>query len=379
MCENIKIEERNDKVQTFIDSLSKGIYSILYKRITSVKIKDIRILSAFNHFIKNVDCGKSFSLAELSRTTDSLLSNAKISENAGNKIFMYDPTSISDAKVFEKLLRFSVTNLFNLFSLNNGIIFSTEILSEKIEILETKRFLIVSPKKAVKLARYCEDNTVKITCVGEFSSENNLVFNENGAISSFNKALFSNDFEENSLELTVAHFESFMSGYNAVASLLLLDTVSDNNVLRLGLDGDLASVFARFLGFYVGVNDFKPKTYRFIYTHEPKFGVSVSKPSVSDGDYLYLLRVHNNQFEMTDRVHLNQLYNYLKEKQKSAIIKYALPYSKGVESTLEKIAPEGIEYLPFEYPENDKFSIIACVGRGESLNGLKIGYFKNVE
>lgn len=377
MCDNIKIDENSVNLQNFIDSLTDGLYSILYKRISSVVIKDIRILAAFNHFIKHVECSKSFSLAEILRTTENLFLGTRINENAGNKIFMYDSKRVKDKKISEKLMKISISNLFSLFALNNGIIFSANIISEKPENLQLKRFIIATPKKAIKLNKLCEENGIDLTCIGEFSAENQIVFNENEQANVFDKNSLAKDDESNHIELTEAHFNSFMSGYNAVGSLLLLDTISDNNILRLGLDGDLASVFARFLGFYVGVNDFKPQAYRFIYTAEQKFDVSVSKPFVSDGDYLYLLRLHNNQFGMTDKIHLNQLFNYLKEK--ISVIKYAFPYTNGIESTFDRIAPEGLEYVSLENVENDKFAIVACVGRGESLNGIKIGYYKAIE
>ncbi len=379
MCDNIKNEKSDNSDQIFMNLLTQGVYSILYKRISSVRIRDIRILAAFNHFIKNVDCGKSFSLAEILRITDCLLFSGKINENVGNKIFMYDPKNVKDNKVSDKLLKNSIGNIFFLLSLNNGIIFSTEVFSEKLEILETNRYLIVPPKKVEKFTKLCGENGIELSCIGEFSSENKIVFNQNGETHTFDKNILSKNDEDNHLELTEKNFDSFMSGYNAVASLLLMDTVSENNILRLGIDGDFSSVLARFLGFYVGISDFKPKTFRMIFTTEAKFGVSVAKPLVSDGDYLYLLRLHNNQFEMTDKVHLNQLLNYLKEKNKIGAIKYAIPYAKGIETTLQKIVPDGIEYVSFEYQENDKFALVACVGRGESLNGVKIGYYKNVE
>jgi hypothetical protein len=79
---------------------------------------------------------------------------------------------------------------------------------------------------------------------------------------------------------------------------------------------------------------------------------------------------------MIDKAHMSQLYYYLSEKIRCGTVRYAMPLVPNAEQMLENLAYDDLEYESFQSPETDKFGILVCVGRGESVNGVKIGHYK---
>ena len=373
-----QMTEEKDFSIGLCDDLTNGLHSVLYKRINNVEINDVRIQNAFMNFTKNVECGASFSIAEMLLAAEQLNTGCKIDINAGNGIYIIEDFNNANKKVLKTLLSLSVEGIYLLFALRNGIAFDIDLIGGSMMSGETKRFLVASPKKIKKLEASFKNNNVKFTKVGEMLSEDKIVVTRgNEIVETVSKNFINSDCEKVSLHLSPNEFQSFISGYNSVLSVALCDNVSQNNVVRFGLDGSFETLFARALGFFSALIYEKNVRVRRLFSTEQNCTVAVSRPNVSDGDYLYLLRVRNDIFDMPDKIHFSQLKYYLSEKKRNGVIKDILSVRDDIERIYYRLCNDSLEFVPITENVEYGFGVIVSVGRGESVNGIKIGYFKN--
>ena len=117
---------------------------------------------------------------------------------------------------------------------------------------------------------------------------------------------------------------------------------------------------------------------RFVFTQDDNISVAVSRPNVYDGDYLYLLRVNSDVNGMPDKAHFGQLVYYLNEKKRMGIIKDVLPVGENTKRIINRLCNESLEFDSMCDAPLDSFGIIVSVGRGESVNGIRLGCFKNI-
>jgi hypothetical protein len=80
---------------------------------------------------------------------------------------------------------------------------------------------------------------------------------------------------------------------------------------------------------------------------------------------------------MPEKAHYGQLYYYLNEKKKLNIIKDVLPVRENISKVINRLSRADLEYVSLSSIPEDCFGVIVSVGRGESVNGIKLGYFKD--
>jgi hypothetical protein len=381
MNENINTNEINDENNGFsvaiCEDLTRGLHSVLYKRIGNVTINDVRLQNAFKTFTKLVECGESFSVAEMLMAAEKLITGGNPDINAGNCIYVIEDFKKANKRLFKKILASSVENIYMLFALKNGISIDLDLIGGSLIAGETKRFLVVDSKKYKKLNKLFQKNNIKCTKVGEMLAAERIVLTRgNDVVADVSKKPIGSGSEKVSITLGTVEFASFRSGYDSVLSTALCDTVSENNVVRFGLGGGIESVFARSLGFFMALVNEKNVPVRQLFTSEMNCTVAVSRPKVSDGDYLYLLRVRDDSFGLPDKAHFAQLKYYLFEKKRNGIIKDVLSVRDNIERIYKRLCNESLEFVTISENVEYGFGVVVSVGRGESVNGIKIGYFK---
>ncbi len=360
------------------DDLSCGLHSVLYKKIGSVNINELRISSVFSRFIKDIECADSFTVMDIINCAEAVIKDKEPDENASNVIFAYDHRSIANKSLSKKLFKNSYCGIYSLFTLHNGITVDLDAVGQSLSAAETKRFLVAKPKKAQKLFNLAKKNAVNIQKAGEvITTEKILLTSGNEVISSIDRSVINNA-EKISLNLNGDHFKAFISGYNAVFSLALCNTVSTNNIIRFGLGGSFENVCARALGYYSALTYLKNAPVRFVFTHEDNATVAVGRPNINDGDYLYLLRVNNDINGMPDKAHFGQLAYYLNEKKRMGIIKDVLPVGENTQRIINRLCGETLTFDSMAEIPAESFGVVVSVGRGESVNGLRLGCFKNI-
>ncbi len=356
--------------------ITDGFQSVLYKRINRVTINDVRIRDAFQRFIKDVECGKSFSIAEILFSSEAILKKKSLDETSGNLIYAYDGLS-SDKKLNEKLLNNSVSNVYSLFALHNGVSLDISVLGDSIVPAEAKRYLVASPKKAEKLYEKAKENGIELVRCGEILATNKIIIKSGLEMTEIiDKTIIDVNSEASSVVLGQEHFTAFLNGYLSACSLVLCNCITTNNVVRFALGNDLSEILARALGYYCATTFFKISSVKYVFTSDQVSTVAVPRPKVSDGDYLYMLKIRNNQNGMPDVSHLQQLLMYLMEKKRTGIIKDVLPVRENINSVFNRLCTDSITYEQIEEVPVGCFGIIVSVSRGDSVNGIKLGYFK---
>ena len=86
------------------EDLSSGLHSVLYKKIGSVNINEVRISNVFSRFIKDVECADSFTVIDIINCAEAVVKGKEPNENAGNLIYAYDHQEISNKSILKKLL-----------------------------------------------------------------------------------------------------------------------------------------------------------------------------------------------------------------------------------------------------------------------------------
>ncbi len=370
-------EEVSSLSDEISDDLSNGLHSVLYTPINDVTIRDVRIRDVFSRLIKEVEFGASFSIMDILVSAENCVKNGEPDENSGNLIYAYDTNSITDIKTSAKLMKNSVANLYSLFNIHNGITLDLDAVGGSISSAESKRYLLIPPKKENKILKYALKQAIQPIKVGEVIGADKLLFSQgNDIVATVEKNLLkSNGFK--SVDIGNEHFDAFLSGYRAVCSLTLCNCVSKNNIIRFGLKGSLSDICARALGFFAAATYLKTMPIRMVFTTDNSATVAVSRPKVADGDYLYLLKLRKDVYEMPDKGHFGQLYYYLNEKKRAGIIKDVLPCGENINRVINRLCNDELRYdMLTEIPQNC-FGVIVSVGRGESVNGIELGCFKS--
>ncbi len=375
--EEAKVEEVKEVLFDLKDDLSQGLHSVLYKRINSVNIRDARMQNAFSLFLKSAECGKTISIGEIIYSVEAVLKGGEPDENADNLIYCIDYIPLIKHPSFPKLFKNSVAGIYSLFNIHNGMSIDLDAIGGSISSAETKRFIVLKPKQANKIINLCTQNGIKISFVGKLLTSNKIILcRGNEIVETIDKNIISKDNLGVSVSIGSEHFSDFASGYNSVCSLMLCNCISSSNILRFALGGDINSVFARTLGFFSAAMLFKAMPIRSVYSDETFSSVAVSRPNVADGDYFYMLKVRNGSDGLPDKAHLMQLYYYLREKKAKSIIKDVLPVRENIRGMLNRLGNEQLRYIPLGEIPSDSFGVIVSIGRGQSVNGIELGYFK---
>lgn len=351
----------------------------LYKRISNVTIEEPTIRDAFSRFVSDVECGKTFSVIDMLGSAEAVVKGKSIKINAGAAVYSFDGDSLGDNRFSKFLLNNSTSSFFDLLSVQNGIAFDISCFNDSLVLAQTVRYLTVLPEKEQSVLKKAEKNGVKLTKVGELLSQNKIILTDkNDIVKSYDKdSIVFNDGDSESVSMGIAHLEAFKEGYNAVLSVILCNVVTKNNIVRFGLDGDLNTVCARALGFYTAVTYHRSIPLKFVLTLDSSVNVASARPDICDGDYLYFLKLRNDINGMTDKIHYGQLHYYLKEKRKNGIIKDVLPIRENIQNVINRLCGDSLEYEKLADLPDNCFGIIVSVGRGESVNGVKLGYFRD--
>ena len=250
---NDSSNSQNSFSENLANDLQNGLHSILYLNINNVTINDVRIRDVFTRFLKEVECSGSFRLIDVINAAEWLAKTNKFVENAGNLIYSYDHNLIGDKRICSKFLKYSVGGIYSLFSLHNGIVLDIDAIGSSLPAAEAKRYLILPPKKVNKFLGLAKSIGTNLIKAGEFiSSDKILLTRNNSVIASVDKTGINSN-SNVSVTLGSQHFGEFLSGYNAVCTYNLCGCVSSNNLIKLGLNGDVSAVCARVLGHFAAM------------------------------------------------------------------------------------------------------------------------------
>jgi len=381
--EQMSAEENQEEVimsfsEKLIDAMLNGNTSKLYKPVSNVKIDDVCIKEAFKGFLKDVECGKEFRIIDIISSAESVVKKSIPDENAGNAVYAYSHKVIGKKRVDNWIVRNSVNGIHSLIAIHNGITIDARSFNSSIPIAETLRYAIVDPKREKRLVSLFKKYAIKTEKIGEVISSDRVIIScGNESTANFDKSQLRTDISE-AITLGPEHFNAFLSGYNAVCAAVLCGSVSDNVVIRFGLGDDINAICARALGYYSAVTYFKSIPLSVVYTNDESATVAVPRPNVEDGDYLYLLRLRNDEYGLPEKGHYGQLYYYLNEKKKMGVIKDVLPLRENVENVISRLSGDSLEYVSISEIPKDSFGIIVSAKRGDTVNGIKIGYFKGI-
>ncbi len=377
--EIIADEEKPEKTASELleEDITGGIHSMLFKPINNVTIRDLRIRDAFTGFLKEVECDAFITVNDILMSAIKCVASGEPDESAGNLIFAYDASRIKDKKIAAKFFKRSYSNVYSLFSVHNGITMDLSDFGGELANVESKHFLVSSPKKSAKFQSVAKKSGFDLNKIGEVISTNKILLSSNGAsVATLEKSVLKT-IGAVSVDIGTEHFDAFVSGYNSVCTLALSNCVSDNNIIRFGLGGSIMDVFARALGFFAALSYLKTLPARIVFVQANTVSVAVSRPNVSDGDYLYLLKLRKDNYELPDKAHFGQLHYYLCEKKRQGIIKDVLPCGENINRVINRLCGQAFTYECLtDIPENC-FGVIVSVPRGESVNGIKLGCFKN--
>lgn len=358
-------------------SLFNGNYSQLYKRITGVTINDPAIRAAFESFISMAEHPGSFSISELLFGTETIIKGHSVSPADGNIIICID--RVGSGKHSKKLLKNSVGGIYALFDLRNGVSLDIDKAGGSLPAGETKRFAVVPPRKAKRIFSYAQKEGVKAVECGALLASDKLIIMRGGEVIASVDKSFSHPSDSISVVLGENCRAEFESGYNAAAAYSSCRCVSENVIIRFGLAGGIEAVCSRALGYFAAMSYLKSIPVNIVFTNESNCTVAVPRPQVADGDYLYLLKLRAEADGTPSRIHHGQLNYYLSVMKKQGKIKDVLPIKENVDSVIDRLCGDSLEYVSLTEIPDKCFGVIVSVGRGESVNGVKLGYFKNIE
>ena len=372
-----EVEKEKTASEMYEEKFSNGICSMLFKPINDITIRDLRIRDAFTRFLKEVECGNSITINDVLMSAVKCVASGEPDETAGNVIYSYDATHVKDKKIAVKLFKNSYSNVYSLFSVHNGISLDLSGFGGDLNGAESKNFLVASSRKASKLVANAKKVGVDLTKVGEVISSNKIILSSGSDhIATIEKSVLQS-LSPIRLDIGTEQFDAFLSGYNSVCSLALCNCISKNNIIRFGLGGNIAEVFARALGFFAALDYLKILPARVVFVEGNNATVAVSRPNISDGDYLYLLKLKNDNYELPDKAHFGQLHYYLCEKKRKGIIKDVLPCGENINRVINRLCGQTLAYESLTEIPEDCFGVIVSVARGESVNGIKLGCFKD--
>lgn len=370
-------EQPKTPSELFEEDMTTGLHSVLFRPINNVTIRDLRIRNVFTGFLKQVECGEFITVNDILMSAVKCVASGEPNENAGNIIYAYDANANIDKKNLAKFFKNSYSNVYSLFSVHNGITLDMSSYGNELSVVESKHFLVTPPNKSAKFESRAKKIGLELSKIGELISTNKIILSSGGdTFASIDKIMLKNA-PNVSIDVGSEHFGSFLSGYNSVCSLALCDCISNNNIIRFGLGGSISDVFARALGFFAALSYLKTLPARIVFVKSNSASVAVSRPDISDGDYLYLLKLRNDNYDLPDKSHLGQLHYYLCEKRRQGIIKDVLPCGENIERVINRLCGETFDYERLSDIPEDCFGVIVSVPRGESVNGIKLGCFKN--
>ena len=359
-----------------LETLLKGeMHSLLYKRIGSIKIADARISKVFMKIAKEIEFDTTFSVAELFLGAEAVISKGKPKSLAGYVIYSYDKFSTN-----EKLAKNSVNGIFSLLALNNGLKIDLDAIGGSYSAAELKRFLVIPANKIEKFQSIAQKDGILLTKAGEIVANNTItVLKDNAVIEVVDKSIIDKSSEPISVNITVDNYKAFTEAFLSVCTISLCDRVNVNNVVRFSCQNDINNLVAAAIGYYSAVSQLKYKNVKRLFTSDKRTSVAVPRPLVADGDYFYLLRLRMDEDGLPERPHLAQLNYYLGIKKNEGVIKNVLPVRENILSLLNRLAGDNLSFETLlELPENS-YGVVVSVPRGESVNGIKLGYFKNIE
>jgi len=346
------------------NSITKGLNTVLYTRYSSATVNDEIIQKAFEDF-----SGNSISVAEILKSAEAVTMPSK-KINSGDLILMAD-NSFNNSKITSNIM----SGVHSLVAADKGFSLELDKIGS-IEQAQIKQYVIVSEKSKKKLLKKASKANVSFTEVGKILSEDKIILkNSDNSTECIDKIeVYSND--NSSIVLGNYCFEAYLNGYLSVCSLKISDCISNNNILRFGLGGNPEMVLARALGVYAAAKLNKVFPIRVVFTDDNSTSVAVPRPIVSDGDYFYLLKLRTAENGIPDRIHFAQLCYYLTEKKREGVIKDVLPIKENIQSVFKRLQGDSLVYESLADLPDNSFGAIVSVPRGESVNGIKLGYFK---
>lgn len=364
----------NNTTMMLKDIIIQKNLSKIFVPVSAIDVFDERIRVALSSFVSNVETNGSVSAADILFSAGDLAGKCRLNETAGNLIFCYDKPSVN-----KKIIKNTAVGLYRLLCIHNGISLDLDAVGGSVTSAELKNYLIVPPNKAEKFTAMAEKAGIALKKAGcILSGESIIICRGNDIIETLNKSELKNIKAVDSLSLDSRHFDDFYAAYTSSLSNCLCEKVIDNNVICFGTANDLDVIFARSLGYFAAVLASKSFYNNLKFFDENKM-INVSpRPCISDGEYFYFLKLRNGMFGLPDMAHFNQLKRYLEEYKKSGIIKNVLPYRENILATLNRLSTDTLAFEPFAETTDSCFGIVVSVGRGDSLNGIKLGCFKNI-
>ena len=356
--------------------LTEGLHSILFKPISGVTVNDNLIGEAFREFISSAEQADTFTVGDLIFGAETVIKGGDPAPADGSSVWCLD--KLGKGRYSKKLLRYSVGGVYALLGLRNGVCLDIDAMGGSLPSAEIKRFAVMPRHKGERMiAKAGREGINAVECGSVLAGNSVIIKRGREVIASFDRSiLFPN--AACSLTLGEQHRADYADGYKALCTYSACRSVSENVIIRFGLGGGTESVCARALGYFRALTVFKSIPVNVVFTSEEHCDVAVPRPNAEDGDYLYLLRVRDDNFGLPDKIHLGQLCYYLSEMKKRGIIKDVLPIKKNVEATIDRLCGETLEYSSLADIPDKCAGVIVNVRRGYSVNGIKLGCFRNI-
>lgn len=355
--------------------LGEGLHSVLFKPISGITVNDSAIGEAFREFISSAEQAESFTVGDMIFGAETVIKGCEPEAADGNAVWCIDKTG--SGRCAKKLLKNSVGGIYALFGLRNGLCLDIDAMGGSLPSAEIKRFAVMPLSKGAKLAAHAASEGIKMVECGTVLSANSVIIKRGReVIASFDRSILFPR-ESAAISLGEQYRGDFADGYKALCTYSACRAVSENVIIRFGLGGGIENVCARALGYFKALMIFKTIPVNIVFTAESVCDVAVPRPNAADGDYLFLLRVREDGFGMPDKIHLGQLCYYLGEMKRRGIIKDVLPIKKNVDATIERLCGKNLEYCALADIPDRCPGVIVSVRRGDSVNGIRLGYFKN--
>ncbi len=371
MNENIL---ENQSSQAFFDETYNCSAELLFKRIKEISITDSRIRDAFKLFVSSVEANGSISVADVIFSANDVLRKKSLDESAGNAILCFDENTNS-----KKILKNTVNGFYSLLKLSNGVSLDIDAIGDKFSSAELKKYLIIPSKKVDKFIKIANKEGIKLKNAGNVLSINKIVINQGkDIIETFDKSQLYKDDEAISVTMGTEHFEAFSQGYSSLLSCVLCDCVSNNNLICFGVSSDISTALAMAIGYFAAAVKTKSMLNKIKFLPNTGITTVAPRPAVEDGDYFFLLKLRNLENGLPDLSHFIQLKYYITEYKNRGVIKNVLPFKENIDGTLRRLSTDSLVYDSIAEVNEKCFGVVVSVKRGESVNGIKLGYFKSV-
>ena len=363
----------NNTVTMLKDIIIQKNLSKIFVPVSAIDVSDDRIKNALGLFVSNVETNGSVSVADILFSAGDLVGKSSLNEAAGNLIFAYDKPALN-----KKIIKNTAVGLYRLLRIHNGISLDLDAVGGNLISAELKNYLIIPQNKIKKYSAIAEKEGIQLKKAGcVLSGASIIICNGDCIIETLDKSEFNVD-PVDSISLDSRHFADFYNAYTSFLSYVLCKKIVDNNAICFGISDDLETIFARAIGIFAAALSTRSFFYNLKFLNDDKvFNVS-PRPIVSDGEYFYLLKLRNNTLGLPDMVHFNQLERYLAEYKNHGIIKNVLPYRENISGTLKRLCTDSLTFEAINETYDSCFGVVVSVGRGQSLNGQKLGFFRNI-